>query len=293
MSSSSDDNSMPKCAACGKGGDGLKTCNACKLVKYCNATCKKKHRSKHKKKCQRRAAEIFDEALFRQPQEREECPICMLPLPKKTEVKYQPCCGKTLCDGCIYAAYKADRRQLCPFCRTPETSLEEEALQRTKKRAEGGDAYAIHNLGGYYFEGEMGLPQDYREAIKLWIRAGELGCAESYYNIADSYYNGEGVGRNMKKSKHYCELAAMGGYAKARHNVGNFEHIAGNADRAVKHYMIAAESGFDKSLEEIRDGFMHGVVTKEDFEKALRAHKESKDEMKSDQRDAAAAFFQH
>ena len=34
---------------------------------------------------------------------------------------------------------------------------------------------------------------------------------------------------------------------------------------------------------------MNGHATKDDFEKALRAHKDAKDEMKSDQRDAAAA----
>jgi hypothetical protein len=36
---------------------------------------------------------------------------------------------------------------------------------------------------------------------------------------------------------------------------------------------------------------MAGHATKDDFEKALRAHKDSKDEMKSEQREAAAAFY--
>jgi len=48
------------CVWCGKEGNGsdMNTCNKCKSVKYCNAACKKKHRSKHKKVCERRAAEI-------------------------------------------------------------------------------------------------------------------------------------------------------------------------------------------------------------------------------------------
>ena len=50
-------------------------------VQYCNAACKKKHRSKHKKKCERRVAELHDEALFKQPPLKEDCPICFLPLP--------------------------------------------------------------------------------------------------------------------------------------------------------------------------------------------------------------------
>ena len=35
---------------------------------------------------------------------------------------------------------------------------------------------------------------------------------------------------------------------------------------------------------------MSGDATKDDFEKALRAHKEANDEIKSDQREAAAAY---
>ena len=51
------------CANCGKGGEekSMNACNKCDLVVYCNAACKKKHRSKHKKKCERRVAELYDQ----------------------------------------------------------------------------------------------------------------------------------------------------------------------------------------------------------------------------------------
>ena len=38
------------CANCGKEG-ATNICNKCKQVKYCNAACKKKHKSKHKADC--------------------------------------------------------------------------------------------------------------------------------------------------------------------------------------------------------------------------------------------------
>lgn len=38
-----------------------------------------------------------------------------------------------------------------------------------------------------------------------------------------------------------------------------------------------------KLLDAIRNGFMVGIVSKDNYEKALRAHKEATDEMKSDQ----------
>ena len=55
-------------SACGKEcGDSMNSCNKCDLAKYCNAACKKKHRSRHKKKCEIRAAELYDGGLFKEP----------------------------------------------------------------------------------------------------------------------------------------------------------------------------------------------------------------------------------
>ena len=73
--SNSNEENITICAACGKegDGDGMNSCNKCDLVVYCNASCKKKHRSKHKKKCEKRIAELYDVELFREPLPPEEC----------------------------------------------------------------------------------------------------------------------------------------------------------------------------------------------------------------------------
>ena len=126
--------------------------------------------------------------------------------------------------------------------------------------------------------------------MELWLRAGKLGCAMAYRCVAGAYDNGEGVERDAKKETYYNELAAMGGEVLARHNLGYIEGIAGNYHRAVKHFMISAGAGDDNSLKKIQQCFMHGHAIKDDFENALRAHKEANDEMKSDQREAAAAY---
>ena len=83
MSSSTAD-TITLCANCGKGEESagdLKACTACKMVKYCNRDCQIAHRLQHKKACKKRAAELHDDALFKDPHPREDCPICMLPLP--------------------------------------------------------------------------------------------------------------------------------------------------------------------------------------------------------------------
>jgi TPR repeat protein len=166
-----------------------------------------------------------------------------------------------------------------------------DAIKRLKKRVEAGDAGAIYELGLYYSRGLMGLPEDDDKAMELWLQAGELGYATAYGMIGYSYDNGKGVKRDWKKAKYYYGLAAVRGDTNARHNFGCLEMDGGNMNRAVKHFMIAAGAGEDDSLKAIRDCFMHGHATKHDFERALRAHKEAKDDMKSDQRDAAAALF--
>ena len=51
MSTSFDGISMDVCANCGKEDGVLNTCNKCMVTSYCNASCKKKHKSKHKHDC--------------------------------------------------------------------------------------------------------------------------------------------------------------------------------------------------------------------------------------------------
>ena len=64
------------CAECGvQGGVSLKACKSCMQAKYCNAECQKKHWATHKTACKLRAAELRDEALFKDPPAKEDCSL--------------------------------------------------------------------------------------------------------------------------------------------------------------------------------------------------------------------------
>ena len=81
----------------------------------------------------------------------------------------------------------------------------------------------------------------------------------------------------------------MKGQVEARHNLGCSERDAGNYDRALKHWMISAGGGEKESLTTIREMFKMGVATKEDYTQVLRAYQAYLGEIKSVQRNEAAA----
>ena len=136
---------------------------------------------------------------------------------------------------------------------------------------------------------ELWIPQDMARANELYLKAGGLGCVDAYFNLGVVYGTGNGVEIDEKKAKHYYELAAMNGYVAARHNLSNVEGQDGNHERAMKHFMLAARAGLKGSLDTVKEGYMHGLVTKEEYAKTLREYQKSQDEMKSEARDKALA----
>eukprot|EP00984_Skeletonema_dohrnii_P012019 scaffold4831_cov131-Skeletonema_dohrnii-CCMP3373.AAC.3 len=120
------DDTMMFCASCGIAEVDdikLKKCTACDLVKYCSVKCQRNHRPQHKRACKKRAAELRDEILFKQPESRDlgDCPICFLPLPiDHTKSTLMACCSKTICNGWDYANMirETEERPILPSLNT-------------------------------------------------------------------------------------------------------------------------------------------------------------------------------
>jgi TPR repeat protein len=81
--------------------------------------------------------------------------------------------------------------------------------------------------------------------------------------------------------------AAIGGHPRARHNLGCIEEDNGNTERSVKHFIIAANLGYELSMKVLWKHYSEGYITKEDLDATLRIHQAALDAMKSEQRDAA------
>ena len=288
------DDSMMCCAGCGKAEvDDIKLmkCTACKSVRYCGVKCQREHRPQHKRECKKKAAELRDEILFRQPESNHfgDCPICCLPLsidPQKSTL--YSCCSKLVCDGCVYAN---DMRELeqrlvpaCPFCRHPAPKSQEEADKNEMKRVEVNDPFAMREVGlRRYHRG------DYDGSFEYMSKAAGLGDSVAHYQLSVMYDKGEGVEKDEKKEVYHLEEAAIGGHPDARHNLGCVEGNNGRLDRAMKHWIIATNLGHDFSLKMVKGGYADGIVSKEDFAAALRAHQAAVDATKSPQREEADA----
>ncbi len=239
---------------------------------------------------EKRDPELRDDILFRQPESTYlgDCPICFLPFLCSSDVDLKPCCSKLICNGCSFANFCRERKEglehKCPFCRHPEVISFEESVKHLAKRAEMNDPIGLCRMGHQrYNEGEYDL------AFEYWTKAAEVGDAKSQYRLSILYRQGLGVEKNEEKKLYYLEEAAIAGHLSARYNLGCCEVKNGRIDRAVKHWIIAANLGHDESINLLKLCCKRGYVGKEDFASALLAHQTAVDCTKSPHREASKA----
>jgi len=151
------------------------------------------------------------------------------------------------------------------------------------KRAEANDPVAIREVGAKRYN-----EVDYSSAFDCWTKAAGLGDSKAHYNLSVLYQNGLGVERDKRKEVYHLEEAAIRGHVISRFNLGCEEGgkgEKGTMERAVKHYIIAANHGYDDAIEVLRDCYAQGLVRKEEFATALRAYQAAVDATKSPQRE--------
>ena len=283
------------CASCGIAeidDTKLVPCDGCDLVRYCSDECQEDHKLEHEEACKKRAAELRDKLLFEVPESsyRGDCPICMIPLSLDllTSTVYR-CCSKLVCKGCVYAN---DRREdemrlapSCPFCREPIPETDEEIRKQVMKRVEANDPHAICEWGVEQFE-----KRDFSGALEYFTKAATLGDAEAHYKLALMYQIDECVEKDDEKYIYHLGEAAVSGHPDARYFLGAYEWNSDNDLRAVKHWIIAATQGDDRSIKQLMKIFKEGFIKKVVLEHALRAHKAAVDATKTPLREEAEIY---
>jgi TPR repeat protein len=124
-------------------------------------------------------------------------------------------------------------------------------------------------------------------------KAAELGDVNAHYQLAVMYHEGIGVEKDEKRELQHLEEAAIRGHPEARYNLAVTEWKNERFDRAVKHLIIAANLGYDDAIKILKQSYVRGHVSKEDFAAALRAHQAAVNATKSPQREKAETFRQN
>jgi TPR repeat protein len=197
------------------------------------------------------------------------------------------CCSKLICDGCHHANVKRETEarleHRCAFCREPAPQSDEEIEKRKMERVKKNDPVAMAQMGKKHDK-----ERDYGKALEYWTKAAELGDVEANAFLGSMYYDGRGVEKDKKKAIYHLEQAAMGGHPWARVLLADYEmKNNGRFKRAAKHYIIAANLGEDDSLKPIKDLFVKGIVSEEEYAAAIRGHQAAVDATKSPEREEA------
>ena len=178
----------------------------------------------------------------------------------------------------------------CPFCRTPYPLNDAAKAQKLFDKE-----YERRNLDAIRDRADKCMIEgNYCEAFKYYVQAAKGGDIEAHLQLGNiMYLGGMGVDRDPEKANFHVEEAAIGGHPKARVCLGTIESEFGNKERAVKHFIIGAKLGAKEVLEQLKQGYKDGSVSKDAFEEGLRGYQEAVNAMKTPQREAAKQHFHH
>jgi TPR repeat protein len=153
-------------------------------------------------------------------------------------------------------------------------------MERIKKH---NDPAAMTQWGKRHYNEE----EDYGKSLEYFTKAAELGDVEAHFCLGGTYYRGKGVEKDEKKAVYHLEQAAIGGHPGARGFLANYEVDNGRVKRAAEHLIINANLGDDDALKCLKEFFVQGIVTKDEYAAALRGHQAAVDATKSAEREKA------
>ena len=240
--------------------------------------------------------ETADIDLFAPIAEREECPLCLLPLPiKESDIVFKACCGKSICSGCSYKHMLVSLRNgtlvdhKCAFCLQP-TGTGQQRVKRLKKLMKQNNPNAYMQMAGQCRSGEGVLKSD-TKSLEMYIRAAELGNAAALGNIGIAYELGDySVEQNTSKSVEFFEVSAKKDSVQAHRDLADFHGRNGNMDECMKHMEVAASAGDQESMNGLTNAYKDSLMSKEKLTQILRAFQASSNEMKSTDRENAHLF---
>ena len=152
------------------------------------------------------------------------------------------------------------------------------SFKEQNKKAQQGDAEGQFWLGVRYYNG-LGVPRDYKEAVKWYRRSADQGHAKAQFNLGVNYEIGRGVTQNYKKAVKWYQLSAEQGIKRAQFNLG-VEYYQGqgvpqNYKEAVKWLSRAAEQGDVKAQFYLGIMYEKGQGVPPDFKESVKWYRKA------------------
>jgi TPR repeat protein len=123
-----------------------------------------------------------------------------------------------------------------------------------------GNALAQNSLGVMYALGR-GVARDKEEAVRWYKKAARQGLAEGIYNVAISYYNGEGIEENMSLAYTWMMVAQKRGDKQAA--------------EALKHIGEQLNNRLDRSKFDLAGLYEKGVEIPQDIPASVALYMEA------------------
>mmetsp|Transcript_38821 Transcript_38821/g.68182 ORF Transcript_38821/g.68182 Transcript_38821/m.68182 type:complete len:280 (+) Transcript_38821:81-920(+) len=232
---------------------------------------------------------------------REDCPLCLLPFPHEEHEQqvYFSCCGSAICGGCNIHQFIVTGKSVsnkdefhkvfdkCPFCRLE--IVKKTTFENQMKLANAGRHRAMYNIAGYYLNGKKGLQKDSNEALKWYHLAMDAGNPDSAMALAVMFMIGQGVRQDYNKTVYYFQKASDLGMPEGFAYLAVHHMTEGEVEEGYMNFRRAAMCGSSEGqgsvFKALREGFMDGCITKDEYAFTLRANQAARDEMSSEWRD--------
>jgi len=148
-----------------------------------------------------------------------------------------------------------------------------EAARLFAAAASQGDVMGQYALGRCYDYGQ-GVPQDYKKAIEWYTKAAEAGSSDAQNNLAVCYKEGQGVDQDYKEAVQWFTKAAEAGNSTAQHNLGvcykNGQGVDQDYKKAVQWFTKAAEAGDSDAQCNLGFCYKNGQGVDQDYKKAVQ-----------------------
>lgn len=127
-------------------------------------------------------------------------------------------------------------------------------------------------LGKAYYYGD-GVEKDYTKAFFYFEQASTLGLGSAKEYLADCYFNGHGVKKDLyEAARWYKDAADNNGIANAAHSLAfmymNGEGVPKDETQAINYFMMAAEGGIIQAQRIISQEYVSGNILDRDYEAA-------------------------